>query len=239
MKGTTEQCFRHYISTLPPMGKKRVVEARRPLIDFVGVDPQTVTRWITGKIFPLGLSLLKLRFFLDSLGYQVDELENLKNTSLPAYKLAKMIAHGVVKVSEATKKLDFADNDEIYRIVLRSSRTSSGRERLIEELWEKNKDKVQARPLRIPRLPIGLEPALPHVRAKDQELEIAAHLILALRPLAERIASDEFTPEERKHLRELVKGDGVFHLSNALNRLCGEKAREIEIKKNEELRRRK
>ena len=46
-------------------------------------------------------------------------------------------------------------------------------------------------------------------------------------PLAEYVESDACTPEERKLLRALAGIDGVFRLANVLNRLCGEKVREL------------
>lgn len=62
-----------------------------------------------------------------------------------------------------------------------------------------------------------------------QEIEILAHLLLAAKPLADRILSDEFSAEDRRKLRELTatngRSNGVFDLSNSLNRLCGERAR--------------
>ena len=59
----------------------------------------------------------------------------------------------------------------------------------------------------------------------DVVLNVTANKIKALRPLVALILSDQFVPDERKRLRHLVGDDGVFHLKNALARLCSEAAR--------------
>jgi hypothetical protein len=65
-----------------------------------------------------------------------------------------------------------------------------------------------------------------------QVIDALAHLILAARPLAERVESNDFSPEDRRRLRELTRvnrgrSNAVFELSTLLNRLCGERAREF------------
>jgi len=44
-------------------------------------------------------------------------------------------------------------------------------------------------------------------------------------PLARIVVSDQFSPEERSHLRERAKGNGIFELSNLLAAACTETAR--------------
>jgi hypothetical protein len=50
-------------------------------------------------------------------------------------------------------------------------------------------------------------------------------LLQSVLPLVEHLASDAAKPEDRKRLREMVPGNGVFKCANALNKLCGEEAR--------------
>jgi len=50
-----------------------------------------------------------------------------------------------------------------------------------------------------------------------------------MRPLAERVASDEFSFTERKKLRALAGIKEVLDLSNALNLLVGETARDMRL----------
>lgn len=51
-------------------------------------------------------------------------------------------------------------------------------------------------------------------------IEELAVLILAICPLAERLASDAHSAEDRELLRAKARRDGVFHASTALNCLC-------------------
>ena len=54
--------------------------------------------------------------------------------------------------------------------------------------------------------------------------DIAA-LVLELLPKVELAVSDSFSPRDREKIRSRSGEDGVFRLSNILNRLCGERAR--------------
>jgi hypothetical protein len=56
-----------------------------------------------------------------------------------------------------------------------------------------------------------------------------ANLVLQMRPLAERVASDEFSSAERKKLRELAGIEEVIDLSYALNLLVGETVRDMRL----------
>lgn len=76
------------------------------------------------------------------------------------------------------------------------------------------------RPLR-PVVSAVVRPKLSH----DTILNSAANLVQGLLPLLELIASDAFSAAERAQLRERAGGDGIFKLSNVLEDLCGERAR--------------
>jgi hypothetical protein len=61
----------------------------------------------------------------------------------------------------------------------------------------------------------------------QETISALAELLKQARPLAELVASEEYSPEDRKLLRELTRNgrsNEVFDLSNLLNRLCGERA---------------
>jgi hypothetical protein len=67
------------------------------------------------------------------------------------------------------------------------------------------------------------------VTEHEQIIDAVAQLVLAAIPPAARMVSDEFSADERQQLRELVKtedqrSNGVFELSNLLNRLCSDTA---------------
>jgi hypothetical protein len=68
----------------------------------------------------------------------------------------------------------------------------------------------------------------------QQTIKETVKLMKKLIPLVKLIVSDEFTADERRQLRILLDYDGVFKLSNLINRLCSEKA--LELYKEEEKR---
>ena len=56
-------------------------------------------------------------------------------------------------------------------------------------------------------------------------LQTFADLVDVMLPLAKHLNSSNITSQERAKLRELTGKDGIFKLSNLLNRLCSETAR--------------
>jgi hypothetical protein len=65
---------------------------------------------------------------------------------------------------------------------------------------------------------------------REQTLVSLSHLVSATLFLAEKVAGDEFTAEDRHHLRKLTatqrgRSNGVFELYQALGALCSERAR--------------
>ena len=66
----------------------------------------------------------------------------------------------------------------------------------------------------------------------DRIIKELAILVNKALPLAQRLESDEFTPEERERFRSLTAiqrsySNAVFELNNLLSRLCGESARRL------------
>jgi hypothetical protein len=58
-------------------------------------------------------------------------------------------------------------------------------------------------------------------------IKALAALILAIRPLAKQLVSDQHSAEERRLLREKTSDDDISRTANALNQLCGERARAV------------
>ena len=239
IKGNTAKCFAHYVAKLPPKGSKTIGLVRRPLKDFCNVGDAALGIWMRDpgkKKMPIGEPLLKLRFFLELMGYEVQELTELQPV---IYRLASMIAFGAVTAADAQAYLGYTDHNAINRMVL--GRGSALKDKLakINELWDLHKDEVEQKrkswSAAIGTGQYGLAAATVHRveqpeplsggTRRNGELEMLGHLILAMLPLAERVASDSCSAQDRRDLRQMVGNDGVFHLSTALNALCGEEAR--------------
>lgn len=87
------------------------------LAEFTKVIPETALGWfqlggdgkiISRKGLPKGGTLVRLRCFLELVGYKVEELQELTE---PAAKLAWSVALDVVTVEAALERLDYAENN--------------------------------------------------------------------------------------------------------------------------------
>lgn len=228
---TMKECLRHYVSSLPPRASKNVTETRRPMKEFCGVDIRTVERWMFNGKLPVGEPLVRLRFFLEIMGYKVAELKRMPEE---LYKLGEMIAYDAISIEAAMTAMGFVNMQSIYRLALGKSGTTKDRITTIHEMREACKNAIAAKRAEWNnKLGTNGQQEAPVAEKSHQlafgrgsELEVTGYLILAMLPLAEKIVSDDFSADDRRNLREMTGGDAVFRLSNVLEALCGEKARE-------------
>lgn len=253
MTGTTAECLLDYANRLlsiAPRGSKNASLVRLPLANFVGTGHRTVERWILDpKSLPKGMYLLKLRFFLQMIGYNITEIKNL---SKEARLLAELMAFDILTLEGARIVLGLTPDNEdgIYRVVLGRgnilpSKVASVKKTCLVHLnelqstrqdFERSLDSVTqdimsslgAKSFEGPEVAEEkkeeVETAI--LFEKEKVLETLAYMTLAMLPLAERVSSEDFSAEERKALRQMTS-DGIFKLSNELNKLCGEKARQM------------
>ncbi|HEY4490087.1 MAG TPA: hypothetical protein VJC12_02425 [Candidatus Paceibacterota bacterium] len=210
--------------------------AKRPLAEFVGVSTDAVNTWLAEKGKPNGIHLLRLRFYLDRVGYSLIELISLRRTS-PNYALAEMLALGVLPIGEAVRQLKLSGgNSSVLRIALGKAGTSRDRAEQIIRMKESRKksitEAVEHLKEVIRKADARKEPEVTETpvqkktpTGKETSVEILAHLVLAITPLLENAVSG--TREERNELRKLTGSDGMFRLSKASSRLCSEKALEV------------
>lgn len=262
MKGTTTDCLNHYFSTLPPAGTRNVSEFRKPLADFTGAGVRTVERWALQNQPPIGANLIKVRFFLKMMGYEVYELADLASNYPINYRLAELVGFGLFDHAKDIYKLEFTDHNSVLRLCHGWTNTSKDREKKINALYSDAQEMLRelkdvwiekargsrghqvdeskgesmtvaelnaiAEKIPSPKVTLMEVEDLPTSSFEKRKfLESIAHLVKGLLPLAELIASNKFTSDDRRLLRELAMGSGVFRLSNALNKLCGEKARDL------------
>lgn len=67
--------------------------------------------------------------------------------------------------------------------------------------------------------------ASPDVKASRDTRVLLASLVSAIQPVAKAVLSDDFSPEERSEFREMVSNETLFEVTNALNALSSERAR--------------
>lgn len=244
-KGCTAACLKHLAHAI----EVDYLEKRKVIADFVGVSDGTARRWFRGLMLPVGEPLIRLRFYLEFLGYRVDEIELLNK---PIRDAARLFAFGVASLTEVMGLVGFSeDRNGASQLlaVFRGTRGISTRklrdfesfvELYGERLAEKqraihkvvqtdsrhNNDHLQSPTTEVTPPIISRLPRIKRGKTPREALiESLAGSIVALIPLAQSISSDEFTAEERAQVRELSGSNGVFTLANLLYRLCGERTR--------------
>lgn len=237
--GTTEQCLHHLAATAFDR------DPGEALASFVGATKHpTVDRWFSNRAKPVGEYLLKIRYFLELLGYHVNELEMLDPTVRDA---GRLVAFSIIEPDDLAKEFGYraTENakDSMMRVLFGKSVPSADKIEKARQMLDACADLVEEKRREIiGNLPVpkkagngqdrdqriaAVAPA--HVpRRQDRNesvIDALANMVKAMIPIADLVLSDDFSPEQRKNLRERADVDGVFRLSNLLNRLCGERAR--------------
>lgn len=240
--GTTEECIGHFTRNLGP---KNLAE-RKTIAQFAGVNDDSVRRWLKGQMHPTGEPLVRLRFYLEFLGYEVAEVELLNPIVRNA---ARLFAFRVADLSEIAKLLGYADGrnglDDLLRMFRGGRGVSKKRLEHIQAFVDMYEDQLDARRNAVPKIKVSnlrtkptptptplkelgslKRPGPIAENEHDAVIKTFAGLATAILPLADLISSDSFTEEERARVRELAGGDGVFLLANRLFRICGPRARQ-------------
>lgn len=237
-QGMTQECLRQFVADNRLDSKKPAAFAKRNAIcDFFGLNHETGHSWFGNFALPVGERLLRLRFFLETLGYQPSENQGLPR---PVKLLGEYIAIWSIRLKEEAAFLVGTAPDTLLSVLLGKEGVSERRLQVIADIVSTNQDAAEqfqkkwhekisdlalVRRAITAASPTDTETKPANVNAAIESL---AHLILAAKPLAEALLSDQYSPEDRKRLRELTgngRSNAVFDLSNLLNRLCGERAR--------------
>jgi hypothetical protein len=254
-KGTTAECLSH-------LGKhigENKIEKVKVIAVFCGTHYRTVEKWLEGKHPPIGENLVRMRVYLEHIGYSVTELLKLNPVVRDAARLCAFRVVPIAEIAEMVgyagrKTVDSGRNTAVDAILgIFRGVQGVGKDRLVEfeALVSVFKDMLPEKVQQTPKIdladhvksqieheqvvvrtvpPAGttFRPKLAFQRTLDTHtaiIESFASTIKGLIPLAQLLESDEFTPAERAHLRELLGGDGVFEFANSFYRLCGERTR--------------
>lgn len=241
-KGTTAECLAHFAT------RSDSITAMWEMLP--GVNIRTVERWLKEKHQePVGEYLIKVRVCLASIGYHVVEFDRLH----PAVQTAcKMFALGLASIDDLVSEFGYeagnSGRSQLFVVLRGHGGMTPERLSRVAEIMESfgtmiadEEIKFKARfgsisdvssspaPSDAPpreHLPVGRKDPIDDRNAITESL---AHSIVALLPLAERLLSENYSPEDRERLRALAGGTGVFKLATALHRLCGERVRSTSI----------
>ncbi|MCX6746263.1 MAG: hypothetical protein NTX00_04605 [Candidatus Parcubacteria bacterium] len=244
----TVDCLRRYLAKLNS-GAKGCAKDREPIMKFVGLDdPRSLRSWLTGEYKPIGLRMVKVRYFLENLDYKLLELEKLDRK---IYELGKLIAFGKLDLSQVSQELGYRDRS-LLEILHGKKKTSQDKLDRINQLLQnfakgsKEPSKIslpspKAEPLVVKAAPAAESPQLQIVPNLEEEtislLGILKNVTALLKPRLDHLLSDKVSAESRHNFRQRAGRERVFDLSNEfyhlnfqLNSMCSEKARENEAK---------
>ncbi len=240
VRGNTEACFQHFAKAIegPDFYKKRGV-----LASFANVTEQTVSRWIGNNYMPAGEPLLRLRFYLDFVGYDVEEVRNLQPEIRDA---ARILAFRLVSIDEVCDLVGYGGDSRsaidtllaVFRGVRNPSPEKLKQFASLAELYKEELDRKQRETEKVVNgvhtgHHFGVTAAAQLPTTLKQRTTVESHLAImdaftasmrAILPLAEYVLSNSFTAEERDRIRS-SSGQQVSRLSLLLTQLSGEAAR--------------
>ncbi len=244
--GTFEECLKHFLESSS-------LEERVFLGKFCGARMPCVQRWVRvmrlGKRIPLpgGIVSIKIRYFLEHVGYNISEMKDL----LPGvYAFSKLLGFGVLTAEEAQELLVYKKKSQVFCSAF--ARHSPGCERLtqMDQEFEKRKDVLAEKIAGFPSSMVrwnskGSVSVQPQGGPKGQGLArvslsdaahstaeqpappaglvsaTAAYLVRALLPLTEEMIT--WTPAQRVAFRRQFGSRHELHeLSDLVNALLSE-----------------
>lgn len=232
--GDTETCFKHLMS------QKFKKDPFPSFAEFIRCEPRRISYKWMNDFTALGDNLLRLRYLLELLGYNVTELSKLD----PVVRdLGRLYAYDIAMLDDIAEVLGYEAGGQTRKVLMGQRNVTEGRKaqakKFVEDFAEltdsKRAELSMLRNLVIEEVSeTTLSPAPASIRersaskavnAKEATIIAFAHGVQALIPLARLLMSDQFTAEDRKRMRDEAGGNGVFDLSNLMTGLCGEKAR--------------
>ncbi len=222
-------------------GDRNTFLKRNAVCDLVGVAHITGRAWFVEHSLPNGKNLLRIRLLLDVCGYELLERSSLsKSTRM----MGDIVALSLASLDECAHALS-VKSQTVLDLALGKSKPLPEREKLITDFVALHETrrlettaawKTKLNELGIVFFVAGSErplnreqAALPRrIDEKSDKVEMLAHLVLAMQPLAAEINSGTFSEADREHLRTLTQSGrsfGLFKLSTDLAGLCGERAR--------------
>lgn len=220
-------------------------EKRKQLAELLGVLDSTVHRWMTGSS-PAGMSMISLRYYLDFLGYQVEELEKVSQVMQSA---GKLLAFRVTTLEEMARYTGHEKYiDQVITVIRGSRGISTERQALFHEFIKAHQLQLDEVMSKLPRL-IMLDakvksevmvsvvaddfvtpaPILQEKTGQSEAVDSKSDehfrcLTLMLLDYANRYVRADVSDEERDRLRQIVGQRKIFELKNVLVRLCGSTA---------------
>jgi len=241
-----------------PRGKEE--NLRNRLGAFLQVSSNSASRWFSESdaTEPAGENAVRVMELLTWIGYRLVEMEDLSEAARDLHRCIAIRAFTAQEYSDflkvptdvtyayATGRRGWGDErrdltaefirDKAEQVKTASLVWESALADLFPQVAAERAGKDSGQPesdLSSGTEVIALQPTTVQssTLSHDQIIKTLVHLILAAKPLAALLESDEFTSGEREEFRQLAvvgRSDGVFDLANSLCRLGSERARNLE-----------
>jgi hypothetical protein len=238
--GTTAECLRHFAARFWDGSTREIWQQRKAISEIFGLSSSAVNEWFSKGHLPVGENKVRLQSFLKLVGYEATDYVPLDP---PLDDLAFVIVTRAATIDEVASVL-MVRRDQVFEYLLRGGGLSAEREQTLRQFISARRqewsERLMALKAKVEDLGFVTKAKAPESAAKPAETNggiatapevmLLAQLVNAAAPLAERVASDEFSADDRKLLRQLTRmatgqSNHVFELSNSLNRCCGERAR--------------
>ena len=228
---SAEECMILFSQGLSDRPRKRS-EQQSGMMNATGVGQPTVHQWCSGKRMPGGIILIKLWFYLSSIGYRVVELEKLHPT---LFGVARLLTNGQITAEAMASDFGLSAGTTKHLIGELMGRETATPKRMQQyaSVLAKFPDSNRPQPtvtLPQPKNVVQLrELSSSKQSAPGLSITILGEVlhgqVASMRPMVE-IALQQLSPAERQELRQLIGAKGLFELSTYLNALCSEKALE-------------
>lgn len=207
------------------------------LITVTGARPKSVREWLQGKGVPNGLMYLKVAEFLRRRGH----FEPWADTD-PCWviDLHDLIIHDVVTV-DAACLAGGMNRNQLFVLLRTGHRVSDDRRRALQSLLRNHQadvvklravnggsSLVMTQPTVVPHAqPAGVSTSPKLISDHAAVIATLGQLMQVTLPLAEIVASQRFSNQEREQLRAAISSRTIFKLANAIYALTGREARTI------------
>lgn len=217
------------------------------IAEFCKVTIDTVSTWIKSEHPAKGEKLIRLWHLLALAGSDSPELDQMKPLQ---HVVSELFAFDVISAEKACEILNLTPDrpSHMYHIlrgreVLKPKYTY---EEIIAELGEElelhrtvTREEIDRKstPGEMISTPVqtivermesaevaAREPSNDATYGGDVKIFLAS-MVSAIRPVANALLSDDFTPEDRSKFREMLTDETLFEVTNALNALSSERAR--------------
>lgn len=201
------------------------------LAEFSGANTETVKTWLSNQVLPKGEYALKAMYFLEITGY-APVLSDNPDVKRFGYSLAL----GIITPPAAQNVTGYVKLSSLYAVLRGEVGITINRREAMAMFNTEHEEQVTSRIAYWKQrlVSTGLvnqeEELLPDSnsdKTNDKLLVVncLGSLLSAILPLAQLVASDRFSAEDREKVRESAGRSTVLFLTNALVQLSGERAR--------------